>query len=273
MGDEAHRVVAPLPQPHLEQRLRAGRDAQLAAPRALAGQQLGLLAWWVIAIGRVCGTAIGTEPIDTTRVTPNRSTTVARRGRTPPSGCRARDRGAGGTACRRCRAPAGRPAGARRSARSGRGRTTSVAGGPGSRGTGRRRRSPRPGPRTRSTRCWAARAAALPASRKPSSATHHRQPSTPVELGHLVDDVHQAVRSRMPSSLRGTAARVRSGWPAPAPTRQVVDSISSTDVAARGGAAGRCRRIISSWRRKVAAHRTSGAVERARAPAHEHPSP
>ena len=35
----------------------------------------GSLAWWVIAIGRVCGTAIGTEPMPTTRVTPNRSTT------------------------------------------------------------------------------------------------------------------------------------------------------------------------------------------------------
>ena len=39
--DEAERVVAPLPQPDLEQRLRAGRDPQLALPRALAGDQLG----------------------------------------------------------------------------------------------------------------------------------------------------------------------------------------------------------------------------------------
>ena len=76
VGDEAQRVVAPLPQPDLEQRLGAGRDPQLAAPRALAGAAgSGLLAWWVIAIGRVCGTAIGTEPMLTTRVTPNRSTT------------------------------------------------------------------------------------------------------------------------------------------------------------------------------------------------------
>ena len=37
--DEAHRVVAPLPQPHLEQRLGAGRDPQLAAPAAFAGDQ------------------------------------------------------------------------------------------------------------------------------------------------------------------------------------------------------------------------------------------
>ena len=35
----------------------------------------GLFAWWVIAIGRVCGTAIGTAPMLTTRATPNRSTT------------------------------------------------------------------------------------------------------------------------------------------------------------------------------------------------------
>ena len=35
----------------------------------------GWLAWWVIAIGRVCGTAIGTAPMPTTRVTSNRSTT------------------------------------------------------------------------------------------------------------------------------------------------------------------------------------------------------
>jgi acetyl-CoA acyltransferase len=34
------------------------------------------LACWVIAIGRECGTAIGTEPIDTTRLTSNRSTTA-----------------------------------------------------------------------------------------------------------------------------------------------------------------------------------------------------
>ena len=33
------------------------------------------MAWWVIAIGRVCGTAIGTEPMLTTRVTLKRSTT------------------------------------------------------------------------------------------------------------------------------------------------------------------------------------------------------
>ena len=33
-----------------------------------------LLAWWVMAIGRVCGTAIGTDPIPITRVTENRST-------------------------------------------------------------------------------------------------------------------------------------------------------------------------------------------------------
>ena len=37
--DEAHRVVAPLPQPHLQQRLGAAGDPQLAAPRALAGEQ------------------------------------------------------------------------------------------------------------------------------------------------------------------------------------------------------------------------------------------
>ena len=33
------------------------------------------MAWWVTAIGRVWGTAIGTAPIPITRVTPKRSTT------------------------------------------------------------------------------------------------------------------------------------------------------------------------------------------------------
>ena len=39
------------------------------------GTSSGRLACGVIAIGRVCGTAIGTEPIETTRVTPSRSRT------------------------------------------------------------------------------------------------------------------------------------------------------------------------------------------------------
>ena len=63
--------------------------------------------------------------------------------RRPPSGCRARDRAAAGTACRWRRRAGAPPAGARRTARSGRGRTTSPAGGPGSRGTRRPRRSRR----------------------------------------------------------------------------------------------------------------------------------
>ncbi len=40
-----------------------------------AASSSGLLAWWVIAIGRVCGTAIGTAPRPITRWTPSRSTT------------------------------------------------------------------------------------------------------------------------------------------------------------------------------------------------------
>ena len=76
VGDEAHRVVRPLPQPQLEQGLGAGRDAQLAAPRAVAGEQArGCWRGWVIAIGRVWGTAIGTAPSPITRLTPKRSTT------------------------------------------------------------------------------------------------------------------------------------------------------------------------------------------------------
>ena len=41
--DVAHRVVAPLPQPHLEHGLGAGRDPQLAPPPALPGQQVGVV--------------------------------------------------------------------------------------------------------------------------------------------------------------------------------------------------------------------------------------
>ena len=44
----------------------------------------GSLAWWVIAIGRVCGTAIGTEPMLIVRVTAKRSTT-SRTARAKPS--------------------------------------------------------------------------------------------------------------------------------------------------------------------------------------------
>ena len=51
----------------------------------------GSLACWVIAIGRVCGTAIGTEPSETTRWTPNRSTTV----RTPRQNASHRMSGSG----------------------------------------------------------------------------------------------------------------------------------------------------------------------------------
>ncbi len=74
----------------------------------------GLFAWWVIAIGRVCGTAIGTEPMLTTRVTPNRSTTsrtaranasqrvsgsgpVSRRYGVPPVSCSSRTTSRGGS--------------------------------------------------------------------------------------------------------------------------------------------------------------------------------
>ena len=146
VGDEAHRVVAPLPQPHLEQGLGAGRDPQLAAPPALPGQQLGVVG----VLGdrdrpgvrhRHRHRAHATRP-GRRRTAPRPS---GRRGRRPPSGCRAPDRGAAGTACRRCRGRAGRPAGAARSRRSGRARTTSVAAARGSRGAGRRRRWRRPG--------------------------------------------------------------------------------------------------------------------------------
>ena len=41
--DEAHRVVAPLAEPDLQQRLGTARDPQLAAPRALAGEQVGVV--------------------------------------------------------------------------------------------------------------------------------------------------------------------------------------------------------------------------------------
>ena len=75
VGDEAQRVDAPLPQPDLQQRLRARRDPELALPRALAGDELGAVGVGVIAIGRVCGTAIGTAPMLTTRLTSKRSTT------------------------------------------------------------------------------------------------------------------------------------------------------------------------------------------------------
>ena len=39
------------------------------------GTRSGRLAWGVMAIGRVCGTAIGTAPMLTTRLTSKRSTT------------------------------------------------------------------------------------------------------------------------------------------------------------------------------------------------------
>ena len=99
------------------------------------------LACWVIAIGRVCGTAIGTDahPDDPGHAEAARRPR-APHARTPPSGCRARARAGAGTASRRCRAAAGPPAAARRRPRSGRARTTSAAAGRGSRGTGRRRR-------------------------------------------------------------------------------------------------------------------------------------
>ncbi len=41
--DEAHRVVTGLAQPDLQQGLGAGRDPELAAPRALAGEQVGVV--------------------------------------------------------------------------------------------------------------------------------------------------------------------------------------------------------------------------------------
>ena len=52
-------------------------DGMRSSPRQglSAASSSGLLAWWVIAIGRVCGTAIGTAPSPMTRLTPRRSTT------------------------------------------------------------------------------------------------------------------------------------------------------------------------------------------------------
>src|SRR3954453_12819355 len=43
VGDEAHRVVTGLAEPQLQQSLRAGRDAQLAAPRAVGGEQVEIV--------------------------------------------------------------------------------------------------------------------------------------------------------------------------------------------------------------------------------------
>ena len=75
--DEAHGVVTPLPQPELD-----------AATAALAGTRISprqtfsctssrcAVAWLVSCTGRVCGTAIGTEPSETTRRTSKCSTTA-----------------------------------------------------------------------------------------------------------------------------------------------------------------------------------------------------
>ena len=156
----------------------------------------GLLAWWVIAIGRVCGTAIGTDPMPTTRVTPKRSTTsrTARAKRLPavvglgtveqqvrraaavvqqPDDQARRVVGLVVVAHERHRGPPGAVVV----------ELVDVEG-----------RHHRPAvPAARSTRCWAARAAALPASRNPSS-TRTIVSAAPrgVELGHVVDDVHEA---------------------------------------------------------------------------------
>ena len=100
-------------------------------------------------IGRVCGTAIGTAPMPTTRRHAEALDDLADGPREGlPAGVglgpvQQQVRRAAGVV-----AAGGRRAAARRSPRSGRGRRTSPAGGRGSRGTRRRRRSPRPARRT-----------------------------------------------------------------------------------------------------------------------------
>ena len=150
-----------------------------------------MLAWWVIAIGRVCGTAIGTEPIDTTRVTPNRSTTR----RTAPANASQRLSGSGPCSRRYGVSPVSRS-----SRTTSRGRVVRLV-------VVAHERHRRPaGPVVVELvdvegrdhpglgevhEVLGRRAAALPASRNPSRASTIGSRSDAVELGHVVDDVHE----------------------------------------------------------------------------------
>ena len=176
------------------------------------GTSSGRFACGVIAIGRVCGTAIGTEPIATTLATPRRSRTSrtarAKASHRVPAPVRA----ASGTTCRRCRAAAVRRAAARRRTRSDRARTTLPDAGRGSHGSGRRRRWPRSAPPVAvwSTRWRAAWAAAFAASRNPSRTSTRVRSEIAARSRDLVDDVHErSVGTRPVSQTPLTRPRAR----------------------------------------------------------------
>ena len=164
----------------------------------------GLLAWWVIAIGRVCGTAIGTEPmLDHAGHAEALDDLAHRAGEGLPAVV---GLGPVQQEVRRAAAVAQQPdhqPRARRTPRSGRARTTSPAAGRGSRGTGRRRRSrPRGPPSPRPTRCCDRPGRGVAGVEEPVEDQHHRQARLTglVELGHVVDDVHHG---RVPGSRGG----------------------------------------------------------------------
>ena len=197
------------------------------------GTSSGRLACGVIAIGRVCGTAIGTEPMATTRLTPSRSTTS----RTARAKASQRLSGSGPCSSRYAVPPLScirrtdqprRVVGLVVVTR----RRSSRADGRGSRGTRRRRRSPPPG-RVSTTGVEVGQVPSgvcggVAGVEEPVEDEHHRQVGDPGELGDLVDDVHEPFGGHRSSfSDRGPARAVgvdgRRDRPAVGQGRHVLD--------------------------------------------------